>query len=113
MSNGTLGGVVRFWDEHYGVRFFVHEEDWGWTIAGAPSSRRILAAINKFVREDLVKLELSEAINDDIGNFEFKRRVAMNVRTCEEDPDYLTWDWSNNFDDLDRGGQLMTVVTLS
>lgn len=30
------------WIEMYGIRFFDHEDDWGWTILGTPPSRRIL-----------------------------------------------------------------------
>ncbi|MBH0121545.1 hypothetical protein I0Q12_19330 [Rhodococcus sp. CX] len=108
----TFDEFIWQWDEHYGVRLFEHEDDWGWTVFGAPRSRDILAAINRLARENGVRLDLSEAINDDIDNFVFKTRVAMNVRTCEEDDSYYTWDWSDDFDDLDRGGVLMTVVTL-
>ena len=97
------------WIEMYDIRFFDHEDDWGWTILGTPPSRRILAAINRLAREHGVQLELSEAIEDSIDNFVFARKQAENVRFCDEDPSQYTWDWTTEFTDH---GVPMTVVTL-
>lgn len=100
------------WIEKYGVRFFDHEDDWGWTILGTPPSRRILAAINWLARDYGVTADLRESIIDGgLDAFEFRTKVAVNVRECDEAAGYFTWDWVEP--EFTGAGPTMTVVTLS
>lgn len=98
------------WIEKYGIQFFDHEDDWGWTVLGTPSSRRILAAINWLARDYGVKIDLSEATPDGLDDFQFTQKVAINVRECVEEPGSYTWDWAAPA--FTAAGHPMTVVTL-
>ncbi|MEU2002039.1 hypothetical protein ACH47B_13190 [Rhodococcus sp. NPDC019627] len=81
-----------FGPDRYGVHLYSHEDDWGWTAFGHPHPRRLLAAINREVREMGVGLDLRDAMMGRDIEDGIKRRWAHNFQPGRFDEEF-TWDW--------------------
>lgn len=93
-------------DEHYGIRMFSHEENWGWAALGWHDDRRLIAAVSACSRDLGVHADLREELRH--APLEIERKIAVNL---EENPEgEFVWAWAPK-EFVDAGVQ-MTVVTL-